>query len=84
MDSDPEDKGTPKAGDRKNAHLSLAAAPLAQSGRAAGFARVQLDHSALPECDLGSIDISTSWLGKKLAAPLFIGSMTGGPTMRMP
>ena len=78
MDSDPEDKGTPKAGDRKNAHLSLAAAPLAQSGRAAGFARVQLDHSALPECDLGSIDISTSWLGKKLAAPLFIGSMTGG------
>ena len=60
MDSHPEDKGKPKAGDRKNAHLSLAASPLAQSGRGAGFARVQLEHSALPECDLGSIDTSTN------------------------
>ncbi len=78
MESHPENKSEPKAGDRKNAHLSLAAAPLARSARKAGFARVQLEHSALPECDLGSVDTSTSWLGKKLAAPFFIGSMTGG------
>ena len=68
----------PQTGDRKNAHLALAASPLAQSQRGAGFERVQLDHNALPECDLGSVDTATSWLGKSIAAPFFIGSMTGG------
>ena len=67
-----------KASDRKDAHLALAAAPLARSVRSAGFDRVQLDHCALPESDLASVSIAKDWLGKTVSAPLFIGSMTGG------
>ena len=70
--------GSAKASDRKDAHLVLAAAPLARSGRSAGFDRVQLDHCALPENDLASVNITKDWLGKAVSAPLFIGSMTGG------
>ena len=70
--------GSAKASDRKDAHLVLAAAPLARSGRNAGFDRVQLDHCALPENDLASVNITKDWLGKAVSAPLFIGSMTGG------
>ena len=70
--------GSAKASDRKDAHLVLAAAPLARSRRSAGFDRVQLDHCALPENDLASVNITKDWLGKAVSAPLFIGSMTGG------
>ena len=70
--------GSAKASDRKDAHLVLAAAPLARSGRSAGFDRVQLDHCALPENDLASVNITKDWLWKAVSAPLFIGSMTGG------
>jgi isopentenyl-diphosphate delta-isomerase len=65
-------------GKRKDAHLRLAASDLAMSGHDAGFDRVRLDHCALPECDLASIDISTEFLGRPVSAPLFIGAMTGG------
>src|SRR5712664_3027056 len=39
---------------------------------------IRLVHCALPEIDLDDIDISVKFLGKKLAAPLVISSMTGG------
>jgi isopentenyl-diphosphate delta-isomerase len=39
---------------------------------------VTLVHQAIPGFDLGDIDMSTSFFGKKLAAPLMITSMTGG------
>ena len=68
----------PKTGDRKDAHLALAASDLALSGVDAGFDRIRLEHCALPECDLASIDIATGCLGRAVAAPLFIGAMTGG------
>ncbi|MDF2722102.1 MAG: type 2 isopentenyl-diphosphate Delta-isomerase, partial [Paenibacillus sp.] len=44
----------------------------------AGFARYRFRHRALPELDFAEIDTATSWLGKRLKAPLLISSMTGG------
>jgi isopentenyl-diphosphate Delta-isomerase len=35
-------------------------------------------HQALPEIALDDIDMSVSWFGKDLAAPILISSMTGG------
>jgi isopentenyl-diphosphate delta-isomerase len=43
-----------------------------------GFERYRFVHCALPEFDLEDVDISTELLGKRLAAPLIISSMTGG------
>ena len=68
----------PKAGDRKDVHLALAASDIAHSGVDAGFDHVRLDHCAAPECDLAAIDITTTCLGRDISAPLFIGAMTGG------
>lgn len=39
---------------------------------------VHLLHSALPEIDLDDIDLSITFFGKRLEAPLVISSMTGG------
>ena len=43
-----------------------------------GLEQVRLRHVALPECDLAAVDLRTTFLGKPLAAPLLISSMTGG------
>jgi isopentenyl-diphosphate delta-isomerase len=43
-----------------------------------GFERYRLVHCALPGFNLEEVDTSTALLGKHLAAPLFISSMTGG------
>ena len=43
-----------------------------------GFDRYRFEHQALPELGLSEIDLSTSFLGKPLSAPLLISSMTGG------
>ncbi len=45
------------------------------------FEDVYLVHQALTELDLGAVDMGTTFLGHKLAAPLLIDSMTGGTTM---
>ena len=44
----------------------------------AGFDRVRFEHCALPELDLSDIDLSTTFLGKRLRRPFLISSMTGG------
>jgi isopentenyl-diphosphate delta-isomerase len=43
-----------------------------------GLERYQFTHCCLPEINLEDVDISTNFLGKSLAAPLLISSMTGG------
>ncbi|MEH2272086.1 MAG: type 2 isopentenyl-diphosphate Delta-isomerase [Nostoc sp.] len=43
-----------------------------------GLERYRFTHSCLPELNHDDIDLSTTFLGKHLGAPLLISSMTGG------
>ncbi|NEP31881.1 MULTISPECIES: type 2 isopentenyl-diphosphate Delta-isomerase [unclassified Moorena] len=43
-----------------------------------GLERYRFTHCCLPELNRSEIDISTTFLGKSLGAPLLISSMTGG------
>jgi isopentenyl-diphosphate delta-isomerase len=44
-----------------------------------GFDEVTLVHNALPEANFADFDLSCEFLGRKLALPFLISSMTGGP-----
>ncbi len=44
-----------------------------------GFEAISFVHDALPELDIDNIDLSTTFLSRKLSAPILISSMTGGP-----
>lgn len=64
---------------RKSDHIRInLQQDVAFKGVSTGFERYRLVHRALPELDLGEVDTSTALLGKRLAAPLLISSMTGG------
>jgi isopentenyl-diphosphate Delta-isomerase len=54
---------------------------VAAKGISTGFAAVRLPHRALPEIDLDEVSLATTFLGKPIAAPLMISSMTGGAGM---
>lgn len=43
-----------------------------------GFDKYRFNHVCLPEIDLKDVDLTTTFLGKKLNYPLLISSMTGG------
>ncbi|MBF2025860.1 MAG: type 2 isopentenyl-diphosphate Delta-isomerase [Oscillatoriales cyanobacterium C42_A2020_001] len=43
-----------------------------------GLERYRFIHCCLPELDFNDVDLTTSFLGKTLSAPLLISSMTGG------
>lgn len=43
-----------------------------------GLERVAWPYRALPEVNLGEVDLGTDFLGRRLAAPVLIGAMTGG------
>ncbi|MEW6055830.1 MAG: type 2 isopentenyl-diphosphate Delta-isomerase [Bdellovibrionota bacterium] len=66
--------------DRKNSHLAICLNEQVEygSGDANGFGSYRFDHDALPEVDKSKISLSTVLFGKKLAAPLIVGAMTGG------
>ena len=63
---------------RKSRHLDICLEDDVASTLDAGFAGVRLRHEAVPECALDDVDTSTLFLGKRLAAPVVISSMTGG------
>jgi len=62
---------------RKLDHLRICAEEAIESGDA-GFGDIRIVHNALPECDMGSIDLSTRFLSHHFSSPLFISAMTGG------
>ena len=63
---------------RKLEHLRLSLEASVQSARSAGFERWSFIHRALPELDLDSVDLSTTFLDRRLKLPFLISSMTGG------
>ncbi len=66
--------------DRKDSHLTLCLEDEVELGSdgASGFAGLRFDHDALPEIDLAAVSTASELLGKRLAAPLVVGAMTGG------
>lgn len=64
---------------RKADHIRICLDQKAQARKVkAGFEDVRFVHRALPEIDKQKIDLSTTFLGRKFAAPLIVGAMTGG------
>ncbi|GMR11147.1 MAG: type 2 isopentenyl-diphosphate Delta-isomerase [Anaerolineae bacterium] len=64
--------------ERKADHIRVNLEQEVDSGLISGFESLRFEHNALPELDLAEIDLSQELLGKVLAAPLLISSMTGG------
>lgn len=67
--------------DRKDEHLSVVLEQrFKRSERTTGLEAVEFVHCALPEIHLDEVDVSTTFLGKRISAPLLVSSMTGGPS----
>ncbi|MCS7091770.1 MAG: type 2 isopentenyl-diphosphate Delta-isomerase, partial [Patescibacteria group bacterium] len=62
---------------RKKDHLKIALNESSQIG-STGFDKYQFIHNALPEINFDEIDLSTTFLGKKVNYPFFVSCMTGG------
>jgi isopentenyl-diphosphate delta-isomerase len=68
-----------ETGKRKEDHIRICLGNKAQAKNAtSGFEDIQLVHRALPEVNKTKINLSTTFLGKKLKAPIIVGAMTGG------
>jgi isopentenyl-diphosphate delta-isomerase len=64
---------------RKKEHLEICLdTERVTSSLGTGLEGYRFVHNALPELDIDAIDLSTIFLGKRLSAPIFISSMTGG------
>lgn len=63
---------------RKLEHIHILCNDAHADRNKAHFDTIQLKHRALPELALNEVDTSVVFMGKKLALPLIISSMTGG------
>jgi isopentenyl-diphosphate Delta-isomerase len=64
---------------RKDEHLRINIdEDVAAKGIETGFDDWRFVHRALPEIDLESVDLRTSFLGRAVGAPLLVSCMTGG------
>jgi len=64
---------------RKDAHLDVVLnEAVGGGGPSIGLGRYTLEYDALPELDLDEVELSVEIFGKRLAAPIVIGAMTGG------
>lgn len=63
---------------RKVEHVTASLQNDVSAPQSASWADIKLVHQALPEIDLDQIDLSVTFLGKRLRHPIFISSLTGG------
>jgi isopentenyl-diphosphate delta-isomerase len=64
---------------RKLRHIDAClTGPVEYVGVTTGFERFELPYNALTQTSLSAVDLSTSFLGVPLRAPVLIGAMTGG------
>jgi isopentenyl-diphosphate delta-isomerase len=63
---------------RKADHIRINLEEDVQSGLTSGLERLDLEHDALPELDLGEVDTEVDFLNRRLRTPILISSMTGG------
>ncbi|MDW8437919.1 MAG: type 2 isopentenyl-diphosphate Delta-isomerase [Chloroherpetonaceae bacterium] len=63
---------------RKQRHVELCLDSDVDFAKRNGFERYDFRHNATPELNLSEIDLSTTFLGRKINYPLMISSMTGG------
>ncbi|MBB6638320.1 type 2 isopentenyl-diphosphate Delta-isomerase [Cohnella thailandensis] len=78
-DRNKAEPGTGDTGRRKNEHIEISLKEDVNSRlTSGGFDRYRFRHQALPEVSFERIDTSASFLGRRLAFPLLISSMTGG------
>ncbi|HDD54637.1 MAG TPA: type 2 isopentenyl-diphosphate Delta-isomerase [Chloroflexi bacterium] len=63
---------------RKSDHIRINLTEEVRSGISTGLEDYSFPHQALPELDLGEIRLDLRLFGKKITAPVFISSMTGG------
>ena len=65
--------------ERKHSHVEICLhGDIAFNRKTTGFERFEFEHNALPEISFSDIDLSTTFLGKRINAPFMISSMTGG------
>lgn len=64
--------------ERKNEHLKVSLEDQVEVAQAIGWSAIRLVPRALPEIARADVDPSVTFLGKRLAFPLIVGSMTGG------
>lgn len=65
---------------RKNEHLDIVLSGRGSAIGRTGFDEIAFEHVALPELHMDDIDISTTFLGKRISGPFLVSSMTGGPS----
>lgn len=64
---------------RKAEHIRISLNRNVQARKVtSGFQAIHFIHKALPEIDKQKIDLSTTFLNHKFAAPLIVGAITGG------
>jgi isopentenyl-diphosphate delta-isomerase len=65
---------------RKSEHLDIVlSGDAAARQTTTGFEAIHFEHCALPELHLDEICLETEFLGRAIASPFLISSMTGGP-----
>lgn len=71
--------GTSEITTRKVRHIDACLLPDSQyQGVSTGLSAVPWPYRALPEVNLEEVDLSTTFLDRRLRAPVLIGAMTGG------
>ncbi|MDT5201926.1 MAG: isopentenyl-diphosphate Delta-isomerase, partial [Mycobacterium sp.] len=64
---------------RKRRHIDVCLDDrVTYSGVTTGLERYRLPYNALTQTSLAHVDLSTSFLGVPLRAPILVGAMTGG------